>query len=324
MDTAHRGGGGSDGGGVTSIATVIVDHDVPACRLCLAQKAVGNHNASAAAPSAAATAAGVAGGLLFPLSPPLWARIGAADSSEHGPDTSQGQGRDKGSAFFSPKLPAGSSNGVGDGSGGGAVAGKGPDIAGVSTGEGGGVSGDAGGDSGGGSAVFRAGGMFRGMNMNMNMGMFSKAGALPGQGGVGEKEAGGRGGGAGAASGSSSSGPVANGMGEAEKGDSAGDLASKFRVSFARFGGSKDKDAKKEAKKDDAEGWEGVGVGVASAAGAAGAAKGAQGKDSGFGSLFRKVRIGGGKACVVCVGYRTKKSDVSDIPYSIIPIYCIV
>lgn len=195
--------------------------------------------------------------MLFPLSPPLWARIGAADSSAHGSEATPGQ--ESGAAFFAAKQP------VGSGGGGGT------DKAYPPTKQSGanGVEGKLeGGDSGGGGSgivgnnLFKGGAMFRGM---------FKAGAVPGQSTADNAE--------------ESSNPDADrsgpkGTAEAGKGEVTNDLAAKFRISLSRFGGSK------EAKK---EGVDGAGEGAAAVT-PPGVDNDSSTRDSGFGSLFRKVQ----------------------------------
>eukprot|EP00752_Nemacystus_decipiens_P001235 g1234.t1 len=97
MDSANgRGGEESED---AALSTAIVDHNPPACRLCLAQKPGG-----VGVGGTANTEGG--GGILFPLSPPLWARIGAADSSSHGiPAAGKGAYSSEGSKDPSARSP---------------------------------------------------------------------------------------------------------------------------------------------------------------------------------------------------------------------------
>lgn len=302
-----------------ALSTAIVDHNLAACRLCLAQKSGGTSNTE--------TGGGVgSGGLLFPLSPPLWARMGAADSptststhgmgiSAGGKDATKGNNKDTSSPFFPAKSSQSQSQSQSQSPGTEktSTSNHSSSTASAKSGGEGSVAGDDAGEgsSGGGSAgtaaaaaaavssnLFKGGtsSMFSGMKMNMG-GIFSKGGA--GANGPEEVAAATTAGGAagadadGGASGSGKAGAdVAAASGaQPAKADSASDLAAKLRISmsssFGRFGGSK------QVKKG-ADGGAGGAVAKEAAAPApAGSSEKEKEKekDSGFGSLFRKVRL---------------------------------
>lgn len=262
---------GAEGEGDVALSAVIVDHIAAACRLCLVQKPGG---------------AGAPGGSKFPLSPPLWARMGAADSSTHGiiastDDSSKGSGK-KGSEspFFPAKSPG--TEKTSSSSHSSASARSGGDV--VSGGEGSGhdssatvppvaAAGTTTGSSS--SNLFKGGTMFSGMKINMGE-IFKKGAATsnnPEEGASAEA--------AGPKGSSNTTAPAAaDKPEEAGKGDGepATDLAAKLRISLGRFG------SLKEVKKD----ADGVGSEAAMAAAAAGGSS-EKDKDSGIGSLFRKV-----------------------------------
>ncbi|CBJ33932.1 conserved unknown protein [Ectocarpus siliculosus] len=267
---------GAEGEGDVALSAVIVDHIAAACRLCLVQKPGG---------------AGAAGGSKFPLSPPLWARMGAADSSTHGiiastDDSSKGSGK-KGSEspFFPAKSPG--TEKTSSSSHSSASAKSGGDV--VSGGEGSGhdssaaappvaAAGTTTGSSS--SNLFKGGTMFSGMKINMGE-IFKKGAATSNnsEGGASAETAGSEG------SSNTAAAAAADKPEEAAKGDGepATDLAAKLRISLGRFG------SLKEVKKD----AEGAGSEAATAAAAAAAAAGGtseKDKDSGIGSLFRKAQ----------------------------------
>lgn len=193
-----------------ALSTAIVDHNPAACRLCLAHKSGGSGNGNTEG------SGGGGGGLLFPLSPPLWARIGAADSSTHGV-AAGGKGKDGGAAkgnkdkdgaHSSPFFPAKSHSQPQSQSPGTertSTSNHSSSTASAKSGGSGSIGGEDGGGGGGeesshsvgaagaapapapaaaaaaaavGSNLFRGGGaMFSGMKMNMNMGgIFGKGG----------------------------------------------------------------------------------------------------------------------------------------------------
>ncbi|CAM9620253.1 unnamed protein product, partial [Scytosiphon promiscuus] len=275
-----------EGNGDAALSTAIVDHNPAACRLCLPRK-----------PPAGAGAGGTTGGtdmvtgMLFPPASPLWARLGAADASAHGPaalavDSGGNSNSDKqdgggGGGSSSPFFPAKSSQSPGtektSSSSHSSVSAKS-------------AGGDGGGDGSGhstgappapapapvpapapaGSNLFKGGAMFGGMKMNMG-GIFNKGvGSSAGEGAAAAEKTEG-------VSGADAAVPSESG-----KGDTAADLAAKLRLSFGRFGGSKD------TKKSVGEGGEGGGAAAAAAAEAAVAGSSEKEKDSAFGSLFRK------------------------------------
>ncbi|CAB1096071.1 unnamed protein product [Ectocarpus sp. CCAP 1310/34] len=263
---------GAEGVGDVALSAVIVDHITAACRLCLVQKPGG-----ASAPV----------GSKFPLSPPLWERMGAADSSTHGiiastDDSCKGSGK-KGSEspFFPTKSPG--TEKTSSSSHSSASARSGGDV--VSGGEGSGhdssatappvaAAGTTTGSSS--SNMFRGGTMFSGMKINMGE-IFKKGAATSNdpEGGASAEAAGSEG------SSNTTAQAAADKPEEAGKGDRepATDLAAKLRISLGRFG------SLKEVKKD----TDGAGSEAATAAAAAGGSS-EKDKDSGIGSLFRKAQ----------------------------------
>lgn len=269
MDTID--GRGGEESGDAALSTAIVDHNPAACRLCLAQKPGGNSSSSTDG------VGGVVGGMRFPLSPPLWARIGAADASAHGPaadntkESTQKGDKERVSPFFPTKSPETEKASSSNHSSASAKSGGGEGgVVGAEDGEGSGHSSGAAPAAAAGSNIFKGGAMFSGMKMNMS-GIFNKSAAssVPGEGAGNEKS-----------DGVSTADAAEQPEADAGKGDTATDLAAKLRTSFGKFGSSK------EIKKDAGGGVDGAAAAAASAAVAAGSA---EKEDSGFGSLFRKV-----------------------------------
>ncbi|CAM9653429.1 unnamed protein product, partial [Hapterophycus canaliculatus] len=275
MDTVD--GDAEEGSGDAALATVIVDHNPAACRLCPPRKP----------PGGGGVGGGGAGtdmvtGMLFPPASPLWARLGAADASAHGQaalavDSGGGSGSSnkEGGGGSSPFFPSRSP---------GTEKTSSSSHSSVSAKSGGDVGGDGSGHSSGapsapvaaGSNLFKSGAMFGGMKMNMG-GIFNKGAASnPGEGAAdadAEKAEG--------VSSTDAAGPA-----EAGKGDTTVDLAAKLRLSFGRFGGSKD--AKKASGKEGESGA--AAVAAAKVVEAAAARSAEKEKDSAFGSLFRKAQ----------------------------------
>ncbi|CAM9662727.1 unnamed protein product [Ectocarpus fasciculatus] len=270
MDTMAA---GTEGEGGVALSSAIVDHIAAACRLCLVGKPGG---------------AGAPGGSKFPLSPPLWARMGAADSSTHGiaasaDNSSKGSSGKKGSEspFFPAKSPgtektsssshsSTSARSGGDGISGGEGSGHDSSAAALPVAAAGTTTGSSSSSS---SNLFKGGAMFSGMKINMGD-IFKKGAAASNnaEGGVGAETEGGS---------NTTDAAPADRPEQAGKGDGepATDLAAKLRISLGRFG------SLKEVKKD----AEGAGSEAATAAGAA-AGSSEKDKDSGIGSLFRKAQ----------------------------------
>ncbi|CAN0489282.1 unnamed protein product [Ectocarpus sp. 12 AP-2014] len=263
---------GAEGERDVALSAVIVDHIAAACRLCLAQKPGG---------------AGAPGGSKLPLSPPLWARMGAADSSTHGiiastDDSSKGSGKKRSESPFFPARSPGTEK-TSSSSHSSASARSGGDV--VSGGEGSGhdssaaappaaAAGTTTGSSS--SNMFKGGTMFSGMKINMGE-IFKKGAATSSnpEGGASAEAAGSEG------SSNTTAQAAADKPEEAGKGDGepATDLAAKLRISLGRFG------SLKEVKKD----ADGAGSKAATTAAAAGDSS-EKDKDSGIGSLFRKAQ----------------------------------
>lgn len=290
MDTIDGQGGAKEESTDGNLSTAIVDHNPWTCRLCLVKRKPGGSNGAEGGGGG-----GTVGGML--LSPPLWARIGAADLSDHGPAVAAGAGKDGkdggNSPFFPARSPGTEKTSTSNHSTASAKSGGEGSMAVEGGGDGSGHSGGGGGGSSAaataaaaGSNLFKGGAMFGAMKMNMS-GIFNKSGA--GSNTAAEEGAGASVDAAGAgtaAAPASPAAPATEAAGtEAAKVDTAADLAAKFRMSFGRFGVSK------EAKKD-AEGG-GGGADAAADAGAAPApapvGSAEKDKDTGFGSLFRKV-----------------------------------
>lgn len=316
---ASPGGTTAQSAGNAALVAAIVDHNPAACRLCLAKnrgnnapRSNGNNsNSSSNASNNNSNVLGsiVVAGVSFPVSPPIWARLGAADASSHNQDVTGETGeatrarnaQRRGSShagdrvtnvFFPPpnyrKIEQGSPN---------TSAGKTPPSKDdhVSVGDTGtqgtvedGATGSvriAGGLGAGGNAasLFKGGGMFRGMNVNMGMtvnNLFkgqprstdaTSSSAIPPGTSTQASEDVQEGSKVNAASGTA----TASGSGPAGsvKTQTSADITSKLRLSFGRFSTSKD------AKKDSDEGKSNTGNGQG----------GVEQKDSGFTSLFRKV-----------------------------------
>lgn len=337
MDTIDREDKADDNDDTVSASSgAIVDHNPAACRLCLHRKPTAGGGTGSFSSSGGSMGISVSG-MLFPLSPPLWTLMGAADESTHGDAILVGKGisLDEGS-----KVNGVSGNGDGSSSGGGgggeeerslspffpshvspdgdtekassneSNASKasttsrgeggraegeakslereepGPGVgsgviggSGVSIGNGVGSSNGFGASNGVGvgvssaSNLFNKGGaIFSGMNMNMNMGgMFSRGGSV---GGAGPESDNAKGGG-------DPSGGDQETAQTGKGGEAAGNIATKFRMSFVRFGSSKEatKGAGGERQERKAS--------VADVAATAGVS--VPKKESGIGSLFRKV-----------------------------------
>lgn len=283
MDTVE--GDAEEGAGDAALSTAIVDHNPAACRLCLSRK-------PPAGGGGGSTGTDMVTGMLFPpASSPLWARLGAADASAHGSaalavDNNNGSkegggsGGDSGSPFFPAKSPGTektstsshssvSAKSGGDGGGG--------DGSGHSTGAP--SSAPAAPPTAAGSNLFKGAAMFGRMKMNMG-GIFNKGAAGSNQGETAPAAA------PAAEKTEGVSSADAAGPSDAGRGDTAGDLAAKLRLSFGRFGGSKD--AKKGGGEEGGSGGAATAA-AAEAAEAVGAGSTEKEKDSALGSLFRKV-----------------------------------
>ena len=283
-----EGVGGSTGG----MPGVIVDHNPSMCRLCVAKKD-GNP---------AASVGGGMGGLLFPLSPPLWARIGAADPSagrgeeEEQPTPTDGDEASKKTPLFFPRSL--SRNDGGD---------EGDHAKAPSKGEGGETSGGGvatGGGEGhsGSSGFFNTAGVFRGMNVNMASvaTMFKSGGATettsPGVGPAASSETG-------AGAGEQPTPPKRE-VDTTSTTNVAADLAAKWGVSFGRLASKGVSESPKEdPKAPSAAAGSSVGGGVRGSERGSWSSR----RDSGFGSIFRKVRLLGG----IVVEYHRKYYNIS-------------
>lgn len=254
------------------LTDAIVDHDPSAFRPRSSNKdgdASGHSN----------TSGGGMVGLLFPLPSPIWARIGAADSSSTPEDSERGEGRltsEPRSKTNSPSSRGGRGDGGVDGGGerGHDAKTKAP---------------PGGGGDGAGNGFFNTAGVFRGMNMNMGMNM-NVASIFKGGGGEGGDT-----GNASPAGVSTTTAPDADSsrgatafpleakQSEPKKGEAktAADIAARWGVSFGRLG-SRGDGQKREG--------EATSLGVAKAGvGGNDSDSGASKKETGFGSLFRKV-----------------------------------
>lgn len=267
----------NDNGGLTD---AIVDHDPSAFR-------TRSSNKDGDASGHSHSAGGGMVGLLFPLTSPIWARIGAADSSSTPKDTERGEGLHANEPRSITKPPSTtpffppSSRGRGDGGVDGAGE-KGHEVK-TKTPPSGNVGAGGGGD-GAGNGFFNTAGVFRGMNMNMGMNM-NVASMFKGGGGEGGDT--GNAAPMGVSDADSSAAttavPLEAKQSEPKKGETktAADIAARWGVSFGRLG-----------SRGDGQKREGGGT-------SAGAAKtgvdgddsysGASKKETGLGSLFRKV-----------------------------------
>lgn len=277
MDTIDRGGDSLED---TPLSAAIVDHDPAACRLCLAKR-----SSSSTVPGISSGGGGGMERLLFPLSPPLWARIGAADSlapttteTTGEKDKEAGQSKQDASPFFSASVDGKSPE---DGGGGTERASSND-----SNGSGAEGAGIEAADTIGGN-LFKGGGMFRGMKMNLFKGASGGSDAAA-QGSI----KGNSNGASGTPEASDKSGTGAGEAAETRQSEAAPDLAAKFRMSLTRF------TASKEAK-NDGESAGNVGPASGGGVGERVTAESAK-RESGFGSLFRKVRGEIMKSAVVC------------------------
>lgn len=266
----------NDNNGLTD---AIVDHDPSAFR-------PRSSNKDGDASEHSYTAGGGLVGLLFPVPSPIWARMGAADSSSTPKDSEKGEGvvtsepRSKtNSPSTTPFFPPSSRGGRG----GGGVDGGGERGHDVKT-----KTPPGGGGDGAGNGFFNTAGVFRGMNINMGMNMNVASMFKGGSGEGGDTGNASPDGVSATVSDADSSGdttavPLEAKQSEPKKGETktAAEIAARWGVSFGRLG-SRGDGQKREG--------EATNSGAAKArVGESDSDSGASKKETGFGSLFRKV-----------------------------------